>query len=88
MDVFKIGMLVYSKAGHDAGEAYLICEIEDEYLYLVDGQKKTLDKPKKKKKRHVQRTNSIYDIQTSDDVAIKRVIKEALLGENKEDAYV
>ena len=50
MDRFEKGMLVRSKAGHDAGEIFIITGTEDAYVYLADGKLRTLQKPKKKKK--------------------------------------
>ena len=54
-----MGQVVYSKSGHDKGKAFIVTEIEGEYLYLVDGKCRTIDKPKKKKNKHVQITNYI-----------------------------
>lgn len=59
MRQFEIGMLVKSKAGHDKDELYVILDMQDEYLYLVDGKIRTLDHPKKKKIKHVQRIDYI-----------------------------
>ena len=79
MDRFEKGMLVRSKAGHDAGT-------EDAYVYLADGRLRTLQKPKKKKKKHVQIILQQYDIQDADDVKIRRIIKEwNKKEENQED---
>ena len=63
MDRFEKGMLVRSKAGHDAGEIFIITGTEDAYVYLADGRLRTLQKPKKKKKKHVQIILQQYDIQ-------------------------
>ena len=40
-----------------------------------DGKVRTLDKPKKKKKKHVQLIKESFDIQGATDVDIKRWIK-------------
>lgn len=48
------GMLARSKQGHDKGELFLIIKEEELYVYLADGKSRTLEKPKKKKKKHVQ----------------------------------
>lgn len=49
-----IGCLAKSKAGHDKGEIFVIIKEEDEYVYLVNGKNRTIDYPKKKKKKHIQ----------------------------------
>ncbi len=48
------GMLAKSLAGHDQNRLYIIIRTEEEYVWLADGRLKTLEKPKKKKLRHVQ----------------------------------
>ncbi|MDD3139002.1 MAG: KOW domain-containing RNA-binding protein [Lachnospiraceae bacterium] len=76
MSKYEIGMLAKSKAGHDDKKVYMILDMDDSYVYLVDGLIRTIDKPKKKKKKHVQIIESRYDISAIDDVAIKRILKE------------
>ena len=55
-----VGQVVYSKCGHDKGKAFIVTEIEEDFLYLTDGKSRKMDKPKKKKTKHVQITN-YYD---------------------------
>lgn len=54
MDTYGIGMMAKSLAGHDRGKTYMIKDFDEKFVYLVDGSIKTLDKPKKKKWKHVQ----------------------------------
>jgi len=49
-----VGMFASSKAGHDKRKVYIIIKEETEYVYLADGICKTLVKPKKKSKKHIQ----------------------------------
>ena len=72
----KKGMLAVSKAGHDAGERYVIAAVDNNYVYLVDGRIRTLDKPKKKKKKHIQIIGRTYDLEGATDVKIQRILKE------------
>ena len=76
MERYMNGMLARSKAGHDFNKVYVIVESEESYVYLTDGEIRTLDRPKKKKKKHVQPICKVYDLTGADDVAIKRIIKE------------
>ena len=46
MNRYKAGMLALSRAGHDAGEVYVIMDVDEAYVYLVDGRIRTLDRPK------------------------------------------
>lgn len=71
----EIGMLAKSKAGHDKGRVYIIIEEEGAYVYLADGIIRTLEKPKRKKKKHVQLIHRKYDLDVIDDVKIKRILK-------------
>ena len=48
------GMLARSLAGHDRDRLYVIIRRDAEYVWLVDGISRTVEKPKKKKIRHIQ----------------------------------
>ena len=76
MERIKTGMLARSKAGHDFDKVYVIVEADKTYVYLTDGDLKPLDRPKKKKKKHVQIICKEYDIKTADDAQIRRILKE------------
>ena len=75
MDRYEIGMLAKSKAGHDNGHVYVISNVEEAYVYLVDGKIRTLNHPKKKKKKHVQIICEKYELTDIDNVGIKRILK-------------
>jgi len=75
---YEAGMLVKSKAGHDAGRIYVIIRAEGEYLYLSDGYFRPLNKLKKKNKKHIQVINKIYDMQNINDADIKKILKTAV----------
>ncbi len=47
-------MLAVSRAGHDKDTVYVVLAENGPYLYLADGRRRTLAKPKKKKRMHVQ----------------------------------
>ena len=74
-DRTEIGMLAKSKAGHDKGQVYVICKVDETYVYLIDGKIRTWDKPKKKKRKHIQIIYAKQDISGMDDVGIKRILK-------------
>ena len=57
-----IGQVVFTKCGRDKGRAFVTINVENEYLYLVDGKLRTLNKPKKKKAKHVQLTNFVASL--------------------------
>ena len=41
MELYEVGSLVISKAGHDKGQIYVIIKVDEEYIYLSDGIYKT-----------------------------------------------
>lgn len=57
----NVGQVVFSKMGHDKGGAFIVLAIEEEYLLLADGKRRTLEKPKQKKRKHVQPTNFVNE---------------------------
>ena len=59
---YSIGMFARSLAGHDKNKLYLISKLDDEYVYLVDGSIRTVDRPKKKRKKHIQIDYQIMDL--------------------------
>ena len=73
---YQIGQVVYSKSGHDKGDVQLIHSIKGEYLYLVDGKRRKLEKPKKKKKMHVQPTSYI-EVEVAEKLQQKCYILDA-----------
>lgn len=56
---YVVGQVVFSKCGRDQGRAFIIVSVEEEYVYIADGKLRKVDKPKLKKKKHIQKTNTI-----------------------------
>ena len=54
-DNFNISDVVVSTAGHDQGEIFYVIDVDDQFLYLANGKDRSLDKPKRKKRKHVQK---------------------------------
>ena len=52
----NVGDIVVSVAGRDMGEFYVVRNVENDMVYLVDGKGKTQQKPKKKKLKHIRPT--------------------------------
>lgn len=48
------GEIVLSRAGRDRNRAFVVLDtIDADYVLLVDGRLRTLDRPKKKKRKHL-----------------------------------
>ena len=46
--------LVVSKAGRDQGQLFYVIDTDEQFVYLADGKSRKLEKPKRKKRKHVQ----------------------------------
>ena len=58
----QAGSIVYSKAGRDKTKKLLVLAVEGEYAYVADGAQRVVEKPKKKKLKHLQMTNQVFAI--------------------------
>ena len=50
-----ISDVVTSVAGRDAGELFYVIAADQSFLYLANGKDRTLEKPKKKKRKHAKK---------------------------------
>lgn len=82
MNELTLGSFAVSKAGRDSGKCYVIIYIDREYVYLVDGKIRTINHPKRKKIKHINRLNYFDPLlaekirnKSVRDEEIKRAIK-------------
>ena len=54
------GQVVYSKCGRDKGCAFIVISSEVGYVYIADGKTRRLEKPKRKKVKHIQPTKYVF----------------------------
>lgn len=83
MEPYQVGNLAKSLAGHDKGKIYVIIRETEEMVYLADGKNRFIERPKCKRKKHIQ---PIYQVgrledqvgksQTEQNEAIKRAIRQ------------
>ncbi|MBO8136863.1 MAG: RNA-binding protein [Desulfotomaculum sp.] len=65
-DSLKVGQLVSSKAGRDKGKIYVVIgTAEENRVWVADGRTRTVDKPKKKNVKHLQKINFVIDLSGS-----------------------
>jgi len=56
------GQLVISRAGRDIGRCFIVIDIIDnQYVSLIDGYLRKVEKPKKKKIKHLAKTDLISE---------------------------
>ena len=46
--------LVVSKAGRDQGQLFYVIDADEQFVYLADGKSRRLEKPKRKKRKHIE----------------------------------
>ena len=82
-----------SLSGHDKNQYYLVLRKEEEYLFLVNGTNRSLEKPKKKNEKHVQIIKKLpAEIEQilameQNNLTIKKAIQnyEKLVSHNREE---
>ena len=52
---FIISDVVVSTAGRDQGKLFYVVGTDPVYLFLANGKDRTLEKPKRKKRKHIQK---------------------------------
>ena len=52
---FTIADVVISLAGRDQGQLFYVLEVQNGCLLLADGKGRRIEKPKRKKQKHVQK---------------------------------
>ena len=51
----QIADVVIATAGREKGKLFYVTQVDENYLSLVNGKDRTLEKPKRKKLRHVEK---------------------------------
>ena len=82
---YVISDVVLSQAGRDARELFYVIGTDGEFLLLADGKHRTLEKPKRKKRRHVSKV-----LRSETRVAAKLVSDDKVLNSElrKDLAYL
>ena len=54
MDIDRSDIIV-SLAGRDKGQFFFVVDTEEQYVFIADGKGRRLEKPKRKKRKHIQK---------------------------------
>ena len=74
-----IGKMVLSKAGRDKNHMYIVIgSLNDQYVFLSNGNTKCIDNPKKKKLKHLDFYDDI-DLKIKRFLKLKGIVKEGWL---------
>ena len=55
IETFEISDVVEATAGRDTGKLFYVIHVEDAYVHLANGKDRPLEKPKRKKCKHVRK---------------------------------
>lgn len=59
---FELGEIVKSNAGRDKAHYYLVAKvIDNKYIEIIDGKKRKISNPKKKNKKHLDKTGFVAE---------------------------
>ena len=72
------GMLAISKAGHDKGNWYIVLKVEGNRAFLVNGENRSMDRPKEKKLKPLQPVNMIPEILQEKEISGKTWTNEEM----------
>ena len=71
-----VGYLVYSLSGHDKYKVYAVVKEDAQSVWLADGDSRTIERLKKKNKKHVQLIR--HKLSVSDDTITNEMIKREI----------
>lgn len=76
------GRVVLSRAGRDKGRLLAVIGVEGEYAYVADGKLRTMEKPKKKKIKHLlpqkEKLEGLQEAANRDSVAYDAQLRASL----------
>ena len=55
---FNVGDIVLSRAGRDSDRYYIVVSVDENFVFICDGDLHKTDKPKKKKNKHIRATGA------------------------------
>lgn len=71
----ETGQVVLSTCGRDVGKLQMVLEIlDDSYVLVVDGKQRKIEKPKKKKIKHLQKYNKKLQLESLTDKKLRYML--------------
>lgn len=74
------GSVVRANAGRDKGKFFVVLGFDSKYVIIGDGKNRTLEKPKRKKEKHLSVSSTIVN---ESSMSTNREIRKALSEFNK-----
>lgn len=72
----KVGMIVKSKAGRDKGRFMVVTAVEGDFAFIADGKERKLEKPKKKRLKHIAVTKTVIALDNLTDKGLRSCLRE------------
>lgn len=70
------GQLVICLKGKEKGKLMCVTEVDDKFIYLVDGKDRRFNNPKRKNPKHVEVTDKILTLPMTDKSLRKILLSE------------
>lgn len=70
------GSIVLATAGRDAGMYFAVVATDERFVWLANGKRRTLAKPKRKNKKHVQQTGTKIALASMTDKRLRTWLNE------------
>lgn len=74
----KRGSLVMATAGREKGFCYVAAEVSGGFVYIADGRKRKIEKPKRKNIKHISPVGVVVQEQELTNKKIRQLINEYL----------
>ena len=71
----EVGRVVRSKAGHDSNDIFAVVGSDENYVFIIDGKERRVEKPKRKNPKHVELTSYVL---SPEEMAANGRLKKAL----------
>ncbi len=72
----QVGMVVCATAGKEKDGFYVVTGLDAGYVYLADGKHRTLEKPKRKNRKHIRLTGDVWDLSSLTNRGLRRKLQE------------
>jgi len=73
----KKGQIARALAGRDKNKFFIIMDFKENYAWICDGKRRSLEKFKKKNLKHLALTNTITDINLlNNNKFIRKILRE------------
>ena len=72
----QTGMVVCVSAGKEQNQFFVIVRQEDSFVWIADGKHRTLEKPKRKNKKHVRATSTIWNLHDMTNKSLRCRLRE------------